>query len=136
MAIGVMYYAFIVSSISSIVASFDSHNAVMRAQLIKLNNFSRDAKLPKEISALLKVHLEQASSDKSNLYEADDILSDVPALLREEVMMFMYRDMIAQIHYFESQTPQFIIRCVTKLLPFFVKRGDYIVEEGSHSDEM
>ena len=136
MAIGMLYYAFIVSSISSIVASFDSHNAVMRAQLIKLNNFSRDAKLPKEISALLKVHLEQASSDKANLYEADEILSDFPAMLREEVLMFMYRDMIAQMNFFWDKTPQFIVRFVTKLLPFFVKRGDYIVEEGSHSDEM
>ena len=41
MAIGVTWYAFIVSSMSSIIAGFDTYNARMREKSQKLNSFMR-----------------------------------------------------------------------------------------------
>lgn len=80
------------------MGSFDTHNAVMRERLLKLKAFMRDANIPRSLRRRLQENMEQVSFDKSNLYEADNILSDVPAALRVEVMTFMYRDMISEVH--------------------------------------
>lgn len=136
MAMGVTWYAFVVSSMSSIMGSFDTHNATMRVQMLQMNAFMRDADLPIDLRQRLREHFEQVSTDKSNLYEADEILSDLPAQLRVEVLMFMYRDMISEINYLKGKTPQFAVRLVVKLNPLFVEAEGLIVEEGTHADEM
>ena len=41
MALGVTYYAFIVSSMSAVRSGFDTHNAALRQKTIKLENFMR-----------------------------------------------------------------------------------------------
>ena len=136
MAIGVTWYAFIVSSMSSIIGGFDTYNATMREKMNKLNGFMRDANLPKHLRTRLRDHLEQATFDKANAYEAQEVMRDLPAVLRTDVLMYIHRTLIVEIDYLDGKTKQFTVRIVSSLRPMFVQTGDYIVEEGGHAEDM
>ena len=136
MAIGVTWYAFIVSSMSTIMGGFDTYNATMRNKITKLNCFMRDAKLPTELRRKLRGHLEQASVDKANVYEAEKVLRDLPAILRTDVLMHLNKSLIQQFSFLNGKSKQFTVRIVTSLRPLFVNPGGFIIREGSHAEEM
>lgn len=136
MAIGVTWYAFIVSSMSSILSGFDTHNMAMREKLNRLNQFMKDVNLPKELRYRLRDHLERASYDKANVYEATQLLSNMPAVLRSEVLFFMHRKIIGQIHALKDESKQLAVTIVLALRPMFVQKLELVVEEGVHSEEM
>lgn len=134
-SLGVTWYAFIVSSMSSIMASFDMHNAAMRNQGRKLTAFMRDAKLPRSLRLRLSSQVNTATSNPST-YVADDLLNDMPSNLRVEVLEFIHRQLIDQIHFLEGKSPQFCVLVCQSLRPLYVHTNDHIIEEGSHAEEM
>ena len=65
MLVGVSWYAYIVSSMSSIMSSFDAQNKAVRDKMLCVNEFVRAAKLPKHLS-------KQVSSDSSEQIQINE----------------------------------------------------------------
>ena len=58
MLVGVSWYAYIVSSMSSIMSSFDAQNKAVRDKMLCVNEFIRTAKLPRELSKQVRDYYE------------------------------------------------------------------------------
>lgn len=69
-------------------------------------------------------------------YDADELLDELSSSLRADVLLFVERELISKIKFFENKPPQFVADAVTMLQPVVYQEGDSIVTEGSQADEM
>jgi len=142
MLLGVSWYAYIVSSMSTIMSSFDRQNKAIREKMHCVNAFIHDAKLPSDMASTVRKFYEFAfnSNNKvllsSSQYDADALLEELSSSLRAEVLLYVEKDLIAKIPFFKGKIPQFVADCITMFQPMVYQDGDFIIKEGSAADEM
>lgn len=142
MLLGVSWYAYIVSSMSSIMASFDAQSKAVREKLTCVNEFCRAGKLPKTLSSRVRNYFEYKLSNTQRAlllscqYDADELLDELSSELRSDVLLYVERELVSKIKFFTGKPPQFISDMVIMLQPMYFQDGDVIVNEGSEADEM
>lgn len=140
MLLGVSWYAYIVSSMATIMSTFDATSTAVREKMVCVNEFIRGAKLPHHLGRQIRSFFEfkLAKSQRVFLmnkhYDADEILYELSSSLRAEIMLYMECDLIAQIPFFDNKVNQFVADTVSMLQPIIVNEGEYIVKEGSESE--
>ena len=114
MLLGVSWYAYIVSSMATIMATFDATSTAIREKMVCVNQFIRGAKLPHHLGRQVRSFYEfkLANSQRVFLmnkqYDADEILYELSSSLRAEIMLYMEKDLISQIPFFDNKVNQFI----------------------------
>ena len=109
MLVGVSWYAYIVSSMSTIMSSFDAQNKAVRDKMLCVNEFIRAAKLPKDLSKQVrdffdfKLATSQHSFLMSTNYDVDELLDELGSGLRAEVLLYMDRHLISKIPFFKGK---------------------------------
>ncbi len=143
MLLGVSWYAYVVSSMSTVMASFDAHTKAVRDKMICVNEFVRAARLSPSLSKQVKDFFEfkLTNSQRAFLlsgkeYDADELLYELSSGLRTDVLLFMENDLVKKIPFFEDKVPQFVADIITMFQPMFFQENDYIVKEGTQADEM
>lgn len=140
MLTGVSWYAIVVSSMSSIMSTFDSQNKAIRDKMLSVNAFIRSAKLPLPLAQRVRSYFEFRSSQRTfllnNHYDADALLEELGSTLRTDILLHLERDLIAKIPFFAGKVPQFVADTLSMLQPMVFQVGDTIVREGSQADEM
>lgn len=69
-------------------------------------------------------------------YDADLILDELNSVLRSEVLLFLERDLVKKIPFFNDKIPQFIAEMICMLQPLVIQAGDFIIRQGDQADEM
>eukprot|EP00986_Skeletonema_menzelii_P018432 scaffold26639_cov151-Skeletonema_menzelii.AAC.8 len=142
MLVGVTWYAFIVSSMSTIMSSFDAKNRAVRDKMMCVNDFIRTTKLPRELAKQVRAFFEFKAKSKhayvSNNYDVEELLDELGSVLRADIFMHLERDLIAKIPFLQqgNKVPQFVADCVSMFSPMVFNEGDFIVKEGTQADEM
>ena len=86
MLLGVSWYAYIVSSMATIMSSFDSNVKAKRDKKNSVREFCRAAKLPKELAEQVRGYFDckLSSSHRALLmscqFEADEILGNLSSI--------------------------------------------------------
>ena len=142
MLVGVSWYAYIVSSMSSIMSSFDAQNKAIREKMTCVNEFVRTAKLPKDLSKQVRDFYEfklarsQHSFLMSSNYDVDELLDELGSGLRADVLLYMDRNLISAIPFLQNKVPQFVADCISMFQPMVFQADDYICKENTQADEM
>lgn len=142
MLLGVSWYAYIVSSMATVMSSFDAQQRCIRDKMICVNEFIRGARLPSQLAKQVRNFFEfkLANSKRvfllSNQYEADELLYELSSQVRSEILIFMEQDLISRVPFLTNKVPQFIADTVSMFQPMVFRHGEYIVKEGSQADEM
>ena len=140
MLTGVSWYAIIVSSMSSIMSTFDAQNKAIRDKMLSVNSFVRSAKLPLPLAQRVRSYFEFRSSQRTFLmsdhFNADALLEELGSALRTDILLHLERDLISKIPFFGGKVPQFVADTISMLQPMVFQVGDTIVREGSQADEM
>lgn len=142
MLLGVSWYAYVVSCMSTVMSTFNAQNKAVRDKMMCVNEFARAAKLPRELSKNVREFFEfklsrsQRAFLMSDHYDADELLYEMSSSLRSEVILFMHRELISKIPFFHDKIPQFQADMISLLQPVVVQMSDYIVKEGDSADEM
>ena len=140
MLTGVSWYAIIVSSMSSIMSTFDAQNKAIRDKMLSVNAFVRSAKLPLPLAQRVRSYFEFRSSQRTFLmsdhFNADALLEELGSALRTDILLHLERDLISKIPFFGGKVPQFVADTISMLQPMVFQVGDTIVREGSQADEM
>ncbi|KAL7551021.1 hypothetical protein ACHAWF_014220 [Thalassiosira exigua] len=142
MLVGVSWYAYIVSSMSSIMSSFDAQNKAVRDKTHCVNEFIRAAKLPRDLSKQVRDFFEfklarsQHAFLISNNYDADELLDELGSGLRADVLLYMDRHLISKIPFLQNKVPQFVADAISMFQPMVFQEGDFICKEGTQADEM
>jgi len=140
MLTGVSWYAIIVSSMSSIMGTFNAQNKAVRDKMLSVNAFIRSAKLPLPLAKRVRGYFEFRSTQRTflmnNHYDADALLEELGSTLRTDILLHLERDLVAKIPFFVGKVPQFVADTLSMLQPMVFQLGDTIVREGSQADEM
>ncbi|EGB10076.1 hypothetical protein AURANDRAFT_16535, partial [Aureococcus anophagefferens] len=91
MIVGVSYYTYIISSLSSIISTFDSQAAQVNEKLVAVRGFVRENKLPGPLADKVTTFFQAyyaASNWRMNLYDASELLANLPVALRCEIIMY------------------------------------------------
>lgn len=137
MLLGVSWYAYIVSSMATVMSSFDAISAAVREKMVCVNEFIRGAKLPPHLGKQIRSYFEfkLANSQRVFLmnkhYDADEILYDLSSSLRADIMLYMERELVSRIPFFQNKVNQFVADTVAMLQPMISHEGEFIVKEGS-----
>ena len=130
MLIGVSWYAYIVSSMSSIMSSFDAQNKAVRDKMMCVNEFIRAAKLPrdlaKQVREFFEFKLARSQFLVSSNFDVDELLDELGSGLRADVLLYMDRDLIARIPFLQNKVPQFVADAISMLQPMVFQDGKFI----------
>jgi len=139
MLVGVSWYAYIVSSMTTVMSSFDATSAAVREKMMNINEFIRAAKLPPLLGKQVRSYFEFKLSNSQRVflmnkhYDADEILYELSSSLRSDIMLYMERDLVSRIPFFQNKVKQFVADTVALLQPIVCHEGEFIVKEGSKS---
>jgi len=104
-----------------------------------VNIFIRDAKLPQQMGKRVRSFFEYSLQKRNNglfNYDADEILSELSAQLKNEIITWVERDLIERIPFFKGKSQSFVADCIQLFQPMVVHEGDFIIKEGAAADEM
>lgn len=115
MLFGVCFFSFTIGSLSSIMARMDSKEVVLNEKLAIIEEFSKEAKLDKDLKTRLRYAL-QYSTEKTGFSWADkqNIFNELPKALRYEVALAMHEGAAKTLPYFVGKDPVFI----SAIVPF------------------
>ena len=136
MVMGVSWYAFIISSISSIVHLFDRRNAKIQRNTSLVLQFMRETKVPWDLRRRILFYVQYAFDEGKSESDLDNVLRLLSNKLQTEVILHLYRKTVVMIPFFENKTPQFVAACVVRLTPWHAYKGETISMRGQHSQEM
>jgi hypothetical protein len=139
MLMGVSWYAYVVGSMSTIMGSFDKQAKMIREKMEGVNTFIRDANLPQPLAKQVRGFFEYSLSKRNNglkTYDADEILTELSSNLKNDIILFVEKDVINDIPFLKDKNPSFVADCIQMFQPMVVHESDYIIKEGTAADEM
>lgn len=138
--IGAFLFGMIIATVTTIIQNQNPRQSTMAKKIEEMKQYTADRRLSKELQKRIQLHYEYYFTHKS-VFNSREILKATPMHMQSEVVMFMYEDTIAKIHFFQHtheghlDTP-FIVDTVHHLLPFFEAAGAIVVQEGETIEDM
>ncbi|GBG31125.1 Potassium/sodium hyperpolarization-activated cyclic nucleotide-gated channel 1 [Hondaea fermentalgiana] len=139
MVVGVSWYAFVISTISSIMTMFDRRTAAVKRKQRLLVDFMRETHMPWAMRRRIMTYFDYATTRESSDADPNEmasVLSMLSTQLRTEVTLHVHRHLVPKVPFFLNKSPQFIASTVSLLRPLQYAKGDYISTRGQHADEM
>jgi len=139
--IGVSWYAYFVSLLSTTINTFDAQSKAFQAKLADINAFARDVKLPSTLTKRILNHTEYMQHRNPWLslgssYDANGIMNELSPALRTEVILHVEKDVIDKLPFFKGKSNNFIAEFVMLFEPIRIEANDYLIHEGAAADEM
>lgn len=133
--LGATVFGFIVGSVTSLVARLDSRSQKSREKMEEVRDYLREKNVPSQLWNRVHKYYEYLFTVKS-VYDEDAILSELTPALRNEVVLFLNRDIIETIPFFEGQDDLFKAHVGSALTPQFFPPGEVVFHEGEVGSEM
>ena len=135
MLLGVSFYAFTISNLSSIMANLDSESNNFQRKVEALDEFSRENGLNKELYLRLRRYFEYSYYTNANssltMYQKSVLLKEMPSGMRTEVILFIHRNTIDNIPFFNKKDRDCVAEIVQVLQPMEIIAGEYIYKKGT-----
>ena len=137
MGVGVGFYSYTISNLSTIMATLDTRTSNLKRKLKSLDEFSKATKLPPLLKKKIKNHINH--NHQENVYswfDKDALLKELPASLRREISIHMHKKIVEKISFFQDKDPQFISYVVPRLKNVRMQAGELLCKEGDYAEEI
>ena len=134
---GTCIYSWLISSISNYIVKMNEKNTNYEKKMeileeIKLNNPHLSNKLYQKILRLL--HYRKYHEDET---EKNIVLNSLPNSLKNSLIIEMYKKFINDFIFFRGiDNKEFIVQIISKLKPIIGIKGDTLIKEGEHIDDI
>mmetsp|Transcript_11168 Transcript_11168/g.29378 ORF Transcript_11168/g.29378 Transcript_11168/m.29378 type:complete len:1050 (-) Transcript_11168:535-3684(-) len=129
MLLGASFYALFIGNISSLLMALDASGALYQHKIGFTEEYMRDKNLPLPLrSRIRRYYRHRWKSRKA--FEEKQILSDLSFSLRRDVQLFLCRDLIATVPFFQDCEAGLVQSIVSLLEPAYYLKHDMIVVEG------
>lgn len=137
MVFGIFFFSFTIGSLTAMVTTSDTHEAILTQKIALMDEFSKYAHLSPDLRTRLK-HALSYSSSRTGFSWADRrvIFSELPKDLKYEVAMMMHQGSAAHVQFFEKREREFLAEVVPFLVPVLVEAQEYVYRVGEHASEM
>jgi hyperpolarization activated cyclic nucleotide-gated potassium channel 1 len=123
---GVIFYSFTIGSLQSIIRSFDSSAQELQMKQNTLQEFSKRVKLPDETKLKIEKFLENNKNNQKQMSEGIELIRDLPAIIRSDLIYEMHGDIISQVKVFQGKDTEFLWRLFPHLKAIRTYFGDIL----------
>ncbi|XP_072353179.1 potassium/sodium hyperpolarization-activated cyclic nucleotide-gated channel 1-like isoform X2 [Scyliorhinus torazame] len=134
MIVGATCYAMFVGHATALIQSLDSSRRQYQEKYKQVEQYMSFHKLPAEMRQ--KIHDYYEHRYQGKIFDEDSILEELNDPLREEIVNFNCRKLVATMPLFANADPSFVTSMLSKLRFEVFQPGNYIVREGTIGKKM
>ncbi|XP_078055943.1 potassium/sodium hyperpolarization-activated cyclic nucleotide-gated channel 4-like [Mustelus asterias] len=134
MIVGATCYAMFIGHATALIQSLDSSRRQYQEKYKQVEQYMSFHKLPADMRQRIHDYYEHRFQGK--MFDEESILGELSDPLREEIINFNCRKLVASMPLFANADPNFVTSMLTKLLFEVFQPGDYIIREGSIGKKM
>ncbi|XP_029772192.1 potassium/sodium hyperpolarization-activated cyclic nucleotide-gated channel 2 [Suricata suricatta] len=134
MIVGATCYAMFIGHATALIQSLDSSRRQYQEKYKQVEQYMSFHKLPADFRQ--KIHDYYEHRYQGKMFDEDSILGELSGPLREEIVNFNCRKLVASMPLFANADPNFVTAMLTKLRFEVFQPGDYIIREGTIGKKM
>ncbi|XP_058514054.1 potassium/sodium hyperpolarization-activated cyclic nucleotide-gated channel 2 [Ochotona princeps] len=134
MIVGATCYAMFIGHATALIQSLDSSRRQYQEKYKQVEQYMSFHKLPADFRQRIHDYYEHRYQGK--MFDEDSILGELSGPLREEIVNFNCRKLVASMPLFANADPNFVTAMLTKLKFEVFQPGDYIIREGTIGKKM
>ncbi|XP_026086235.1 potassium/sodium hyperpolarization-activated cyclic nucleotide-gated channel 3-like [Carassius auratus] len=134
MIVGATCYAMFVGHATALIQSLDSSRRQYQEKYKQVEQYMSFHKLPADMRQRIHDYYEHRYQGK--MFDEESILGELNEPLREEIVNFNCRKLVASMPLFANADPNFVTSTLTKLRFEVFQPGDYIIREGTMGRKM
>ncbi|KAJ7993064.1 hypothetical protein DPEC_G00268560 [Dallia pectoralis] len=134
MIVGATCYAMFIGHATALIQSLDSSRRQYQEKYKQVEQYMSFHKLPAEFRQ--KIHDYYEHRYQGKMFDEESILEELNEPLREEIVNFNCRKLVASMPLFANADPNFVTAVLTKLRFEVFQPGDYIIREGTIGKKM
>uniref|UniRef100_A0A8C5TX59 Hyperpolarization activated cyclic nucleotide gated potassium channel 1 n=1 Tax=Malurus cyaneus samueli TaxID=2593467 RepID=A0A8C5TX59_9PASS len=134
MIVGATCYAMFVGHATALIQSLDSSRRQYQEKYKQVEQYMSFHKLPAEMRQ--KIHDYYEHRYQGKIFDEENILNELNDPLREEIVNFNCRKLVATMPLFANADPNFVTAMLSKLRFEVFQPGDYIIREGAVGKKM
>ncbi|KAK5867209.1 hypothetical protein PBY51_011722 [Eleginops maclovinus] len=134
MIVGATCFAMFVGHATALIQSLDSSRRQYQEKYKQVEQYMSFHKLPADMRQRIHEYYEHRYQGK--IFDEESILEELNEPLREEIINFNCRKLVASMPLFANADPNFVTSMLTKLRFEVFQPGDYIIREGTIGKKM
>uniref|UniRef100_A0A8D3AJZ3 Hyperpolarization activated cyclic nucleotide gated potassium and sodium channel 2 n=1 Tax=Scophthalmus maximus TaxID=52904 RepID=A0A8D3AJZ3_SCOMX len=134
MIVGATCYAMFIGHATALIQSLDSSRRQYQEKYKQVEQYMSFHKLPADFRQ--KIHDYYEHRYQGKMFDEESILEELNEPLREEIVNFNCRKLVASMPLFANADPNFVTAMLTKLRFEVFQPIDYIVREGTIGKKM
>uniref|UniRef100_A0A8C4Q3B9 Cyclic nucleotide-binding domain-containing protein n=1 Tax=Eptatretus burgeri TaxID=7764 RepID=A0A8C4Q3B9_EPTBU len=134
MIVGATCYAMFIGHATALIQSLDSSRRQYQEKYKQVEQYMSFHKLPSELRQ--KIHDYYENRYQGKIFDEDSILEELNEPLRQEIVNYNCRKLVASMPLFANADPNFVTAMLTKLQFEVYQPSDYIVREGTVGKKM
>nr|XP_057928990.1 potassium/sodium hyperpolarization-activated cyclic nucleotide-gated channel 1 [Doryrhamphus excisus] len=134
MIVGATCYAMFIGHATALIQSLDSSRRQYQEKYKQVEQYMSFHKLPADFRQ--KIHDYYEHRYQGKMFDEESILEELNEPLREEIVNFNCRKLVASMPLFANADPNFVTAMLTKLRFEVFQPSDYIVREGTIGKKM
>ncbi|XP_023712177.2 potassium/sodium hyperpolarization-activated cyclic nucleotide-gated channel 2 isoform X9 [Cryptotermes secundus] len=131
---GATCYALFLGHATNLIQSLDSSRRQYREKVKQVEEYMAYRKLPREMRQRITEYFEHRYQGK--FFDEEVILGELSEKLREDVINYNCRSLVASVPFFANADTNFVSDVVTKLRYEVFQPGDIIIKEGTIGTKM
>ncbi|CAG2100345.1 unnamed protein product [Medioppia subpectinata] len=131
---GATCYALFLGHTTNLIQSLDSSRRQYREKLKQVEEYMAYRKLPRDLRVRIGDYFEHRYQGK--FFNEDTILDELSERLREDVINYNCRALVASVPFFANADTDFVNSIVTRLKYEVFQPGDIIIKEGTIGNKM
>ncbi|KAM9848455.1 potassium/sodium hyperpolarization-activated cyclic nucleotide-gated channel 2 [Aulostomus maculatus] len=134
MIVGATCYAMFIGHATALIQSLDSSRRQYQEKYKQVEQYMSFHKLPADFRQ--KIHDYYEHRYQGKMFDEESILEELNEPLREEIINFNCRKLVASMPLFANADPNFVTAMLTKLRFEVFQPADYIIREGTIGKKM
>ncbi|XP_051575105.1 potassium/sodium hyperpolarization-activated cyclic nucleotide-gated channel 3-like [Myxocyprinus asiaticus] len=134
MIVGATCYAMFIGHATALIQSLDSSRRQYQEKYKQVEQYMSFHKLPADVRQ--KIHEYYEHRYQGKMFDEENILGELSDPLKEEIVSFNCRSLVANMPLFANADPNFVTTVLTKLKFEVFQPNDFIIREGTIGRKM
>ncbi|XP_072536042.1 uncharacterized protein [Salminus brasiliensis] len=134
MIVGATCYAMFIGHATALIQSLDSSRRQYQEKYKQVEQYMSFHKLPADVRQ--KIHEYYEHRYQGKMFDEENILGELSEPLKEEIVSFNCRSLVANMPLFANADPNFVTAVLTKLRFEVFQPSDFIIREGTVGRKM
>lgn len=132
---GVAMYSFVIGNVASILASMQPARRRYVEHMERITAFMRYRNINPQLQRRIREYYTFIWGKRLG-YDESTLIADLPASLMNEVSLFLKRDIIDKVPFFQGVNEELLREIAAEMRPTVFTPGDYVCRAGEDGDEM